>query len=250
MHSQAGHHGIPIRDLGGLISETFGMYRRSFWPFVLIALVPQVPFFLSGFTPLLLTVLLVLVGIVLSFLQIGAFVCRVVGEIVSERVDVVECYRAAWRRALSLVGTFILITLALLVPMILSLVIVGLPLLFYLVIIWFFAGEAIMVEGKGPIPALGRSRELVRGTWWRVFGIAVVFGLMSLGLLIAGAIPAVIIGFFSPLDASVLLTVVSVLVVPVFAIGRTLLYLDLRVRKEGYTRDALASDVGTPASGT
>ena len=242
-----GHHGgISSRDLGGLIGETFKMYRRSFWPFVLIALVPQVPFFISGYTPLPLTLLLVLVGIVLGFLQAGAFVCGVVGEIVSNSVDVVECYRAAWRKALSLIGAFILILLALVIPLILSVVITGLPLLLFLLVIWFFVTETIMVEGKGPIQALGRSRELVKGTWWRVFGIAVVFVLMSFGLFVVGAIPAAIIGFFSSSVGGVLFTAVSILVVPIFSIARTLLYLDLRVRKESYTGQALASEVGAP----
>ena len=220
------------------------MYGRSFWPFVAISLVPNVPFFISGYMPWPVALALILVGIVLSFLQSGAFVCGVMGHYASRRVDVIECYSAAWRRVFSLAGVTIVVVLALLASMILWVILIGIPLFFYLLVIWFFANEAIMVEGKGPIAALGRSSDLVRGTWWRVFGIGVVFVLMLAGLSVAGWIPAAIIGFSSPVAGSIVFTAVSVLVAPIYFIGRTLVYLDLRVRKEGYTLEALVRDVG------
>ena len=34
---------IPARNLGGLLEETFAVYRESFLPFVLISLAPQLP---------------------------------------------------------------------------------------------------------------------------------------------------------------------------------------------------------------
>ena len=40
---------------------------------------------------------------------------------------------------------------------------------------------------------------------------------------------------------------VSALILPVMLIGRTLVYLDLRVRKEGYRTDTLASEVQAQA---
>ena len=95
-----------------------------------------------------------------------------------------------------------------------------------------------MIEGKGSIAALGRSMELVRGSWWRVFGIGVVFALILLATskVVSELGDIILIGLIVP-------AVATVLVLPILLIGRTLVYLDLRVRKEGYTLDALASEV-------
>ena len=41
----------------------------------------------------------------------------------------------------------------------------------WLAVVLYFASQAVVAEGRPPIEALRRSRELVRGQWWRVFGI-------------------------------------------------------------------------------
>ena len=236
--------GIPPRDLGEIISETFGVYGANFWPLFVMALIPDIPFILAGYVPLPLEVALILVGIVLLVLQAGAFVYAVAGLYLARELDVLECYRAAWRRVLSLAGATILILLALVVSMILWVILIGIPLFFYLLVIWFFADEAIMIERKAAVAALGRSRELVRGSWWRVFGIGVAFVGIILGLFLVGLIPSVIVWNINEDLGNILVTVVSVLVAPIFFVGRTLVYLDLRARKEGYSLEALASDIG------
>ncbi len=236
--------GIPPRDLGQLISDTFSVYGANFWPLFVMALIPNVPLAISGYMSSLLDAIFILVGILLLVLQAGAFVCWVAGHYASREVDVLECYRAAWRRVLSLAGATILILLALVVSMILWVILIGIPLFFYLLVIWFFADEAIMIERKAAVAALGRSRELVRGSWWRVFGIGVTFVGIILGLFLVGLIPSVIVWNINEDLGNILLTVVSVLVAPIFFVGRTLVYLDLRARKEGYSLEALASDIG------
>ena len=239
---------IPHRDLGELIGETFSVYREHFWPFVLIALVPQVPSIVSAVIPGLgstfFDVIFVLLGFLLSILAGGAAAWAVAQQYVAPKVDVGECFTRAWNRVLSLIIAFVLVGLALLGSAILSLVIIGIPLFFYLVVIWFFTTEAIMIEGRGPIAALGRSRELVRGSWWRVFGIDVVYVLILLGIFIAAGVAVGIAFVFGSVAGNLVFAVVSVLVTPIFFIGKTLLYFDLRVRKEGYTLDVMASEIG------
>ena len=239
---------IPRRDLGGLLTETFAIYRGNFWPFVIIALVPQVPSLVTAIVPGLgsvaAQVILGIAGLFLSVLAGAATVWAVGQQAVDRPVDVVECYRRAWYRVLSLVIAFVLVFLALLGSGILSLIIIGIPLFFYLLVNWFYANEAIMFEGNGPIAALGRSRELVRGTWWRVFGIGTAYVFILLGLLIPGLIAAAILGFESVTLEGIAVAVIAALVTPIFLIGRTLVYFDLRVRKEGYTLDTLAAEMG------
>ena len=106
----------------------------------------------------------------------------------------------------------------------------------YLIVRWIFIWPAVLLEGKGPIGALSRSSELVKGNWWRVFGIMVVFliMLMVMGLILnvsVGAIPIV-----GPL-------VVSILVVPVLPVLHILLYYDLRTRETPFNLDTLGGEL-------
>ena len=44
----------------------------------------------------------------------------------------------------------------------------------YLLIRWFFVAQCVVIEDKRGFDALARSGQLVRGNWWRVFGIVLV----------------------------------------------------------------------------
>ena len=188
-------------------------------------------------------VMLALVGFFLYILVSGAVIYAVVQQQVGSAVDVGECFAQAWRKALSLVVAYILFALALLASGFLMLILIGVPLFFYLLVAWFFFSEAIMIEGKVAVAAFGRSRGLVRGSWWRVFGIGVVFVLLIIRVSIVGAIAGFVVSLFSG-PAGDVLFFFAVLVTPYPLIGGTLLYLDLRARKEGYTVGALASELG------
>ena len=59
-------------------------------------------------------------------------------------------------------------------------------------------------------------------------------GLLVIGLMDTG----------SPVLGAVGFGLVAALITPVTAIGSTLVYIGLRVRKEGYYLDTLASDMG------
>ena len=83
-----------------------------------------------------------------------------------------------------------------------------------------------------------------RGSWWRVFGIGVVFVLIEFGLLMVSLIAASILASLIPAMGDILNTGVGALLFPINAVGATLVYLDLRVRKEGYTLEEMASEIG------
>jgi hypothetical protein len=112
------------------------------------------------------------------------------------------------------------------------------------------AASVVVLENAGPAAGLRRSWGLVRGSWWRVFGI------FLLGLLIVGAaaavleIPFVIVarvaggagefygllgtGTMAGLIVSAVGSIVASTVTrPISAGISVLLYLDLRMRKEG-----------------
>jgi hypothetical protein len=238
-----GSSDIPPRDLGRLINETFRVYGQAVGPFFAIALIPELPNLLSfaagGLTEGLLSLLSILLGIVST----GATIVCAGRVLTGQSADVALCYSRALNFVARLFFASLLIFLALAGSAILALLVVGVPLFFYLVVVWFFALEAIIFEGMSAVDALRRSRDLVRGNWWRLFGIGIVYVLLGFALLIPGGIAVVIFGAASPALASVVLGLVGALITPIFSIGSVLVYIDLRVRKEGYNLDTLASDL-------
>jgi hypothetical protein len=123
--------------------------------------------------------------------------------------------------------------------------------------IWLFvmysvAVPAMLLERIGPVQALRRSFRLVRGRWWSTAGTLLVGYLLIgiIGALVSGAImviPSVVAEdntLVGALGAVVGGTVGSVLTTPYSAAVVTLLYFDLRVRKEGLDLQLIAEGAG------
>jgi hypothetical protein len=113
---------------------------------------------------------------------------------------------------------------------------------------WALIAPAIVLEGTGVGGAFGRSRELVRGHGWQVFGIIVVLGIVQVVVGILLAVVAVAISDGRVADA--LGTYVgSVLVAPLSALAATVVYLRLRrIKGQGDVREGVAPD-GTYGGG-
>ena len=119
-------------------------------------------------------------------------------------------------------------------------IIIGVPAVIYYLVSRVLYLQALMIEGKSPMAAMARSRMLVAGTWRRVFGIAIVYLL----IVLVATIPGLVISGFSPVTGAVLLLITGTVTTPITYIGATLVYVDLRVRKEGYSRKLMASETG------
>jgi hypothetical protein len=121
----------------------------------------------------------------------------------------------------------------------------------YLAVSFAVALPVLMSEGQKGRKALGRSRALVRGRWWWTLLILVVAGLLAsiVSGLISGAISAV--GFASgsePISAFFITAVAgtagALVATPFSAAYHTVLYFDLRVRKEAFDLQLLTSRLG------
>jgi hypothetical protein len=111
--------------------------------------------------------------------------------------------------------------------------------------------QAIVIERQGAIGGIARSWRLVGGAFWRTLAITVL--MYVLAYIIAG-IPSAIVSFAlqllsgNSLDAvlrnqiivSVIAQVGQIVVLPLQLVIFTMLYYDLRVRKEGYDIELLA----------
>jgi hypothetical protein len=92
---------------------------------------------------------------------------------------------------------------------------------------WALSVPALVIERHGVFASVGRSRQLVRGNGWRVFGVVVVFFLMQ--AVISGVLGAILVGAFGDVAGNGISTlVVDALVAPLSAIAATVMYLRLR----------------------
>ncbi|MEV0887777.1 hypothetical protein AB0N60_33340 [Streptomyces microflavus] len=127
------------------------------------------------------------------------------------------------------------------------------------------AAPALMLERQGIIASLRRSAKLVRGAWWRTFGILALTQLLVLLVSFVVSIPFGIIALIADgTDMSELLegggssfgwpfliisgigeVIVSTLVYPFLAGVMALLYVDQRIRREALDLD-LARAAGLP----
>ncbi len=111
----------------------------------------------------------------------------------------------------------------------------------YLMTIWCVVAPVTVIEHPGVFAAFGRSRELVRGHGWAVFGVilgiffAVVFVSILAGLIASG------LGTFG---RSLVQWAVDTAIAPVAALAATVLYFTLR-REHGET--VPAADEPAPA---
>ena len=264
-----GRRALVPMELGDLLDRSLSVYRANFGPFILISLVAHVPVFIlmlfSGGdvqsaepaqtvdvsealaelgAVLIATLVLALVAGYFNTVLSAASVAAVGQYYVVGGIDPGYCLRRAWYRIASLSAAYVVFALAMVGAGVLMLVLIGIPLFFYLLVVWFFFVECIVLERKKPMDSLWRSRDLVQGSFWRVFLIGLVYTLLAVGVSFVAGLADLLLSQISPVLSSAFLVGVSALITPFAWIGRTLVYYDLRVRKEQYTMDDLVSDMG------
>ena len=114
------------------------------------------------------------------------------------------------------------------------------------------ATPVLMAEGIGGWAALKRSAFLVKGRWLVVLGVLIVSGLLA--AIVAGVIVGIILGFvhvtspvgYVALDTG-LTALITVITTPFTVAAATVMYFDLRVRKEGFDIELLAREAGIDA---
>ena len=120
------------------------------------------------------------------------------------------------------------------------------------------AGPALVLERQSLRPALSRSLRLVRGAWWRIFGVTLLVSVLvdiATGLLISPTIIAdlALSSSNSNSTADLVLTGVvgalsSTLTIPITSGFSVLLYIDQRIRREALDVE-LAVAAGVPQYG-
>jgi hypothetical protein len=212
-------------DVGGTLREVFRIYRDqagvllpvAFWLFLVAAVV-------NGLTEdnLSLFWLPLIIGLAIGTLYQG-MVVGLVQDVQDGRRDssVGDLMRSALPVLGALIGAGILSGLGILVGFLL-LVVPGL----YLLTIWAVIAPAIVVERRGVFEAFGRSRELVKGQGWPVFGTIVVAYLLTIvATIVFGAIADNLAD--GPLLRIVFSALASTLTAPIGALVAAVLYFRL-----------------------
>lgn len=219
--------------------------------------------FLISFLPALCLLLgASVVGSFAAVIQAGAMVSACSNAILNKPFTVREMYRqslARWRPQFGLIGLGVLLAIPaiilVIIPCIGALALIVLSILGGVRLL--FTEHSIMLEQKGAIDSLKRSWALTRDSFWRLFGILFVIGLL---LVIISAVPTYAVQISGmllmpqqPLVTSVLVTLVSgtvgILIGAFTSLAYTQLDHDMRVRKEGLDLQ-LAMDRMAPAGAT
>jgi hypothetical protein len=213
-------------DVGDTLREVFETYRDqagvllpvAFWIFLVVAIVNGL-----AARSLALFPVLIVVSTIAATLYEG-MVVGLVRDVQDGRRDssASQLIGSAWPVVLPLIGAGLLSGLGIGIGLFL-LVVPGLILL----TIWAVIAPVIVVERSGVFAAFGRSRELVRGNGWQVFGVIVVAFLIA---AVAGIVFNLIAAGIAngPIVRIVFSAIASTLTAPITALVAAVLYFRLR----------------------
>jgi Uncharacterised protein family (UPF0259) len=235
---------------GRIISEVFRIYREQAGVLLPVAIVlfginALVGYFLRDGALALIASIVSLV--IATFYQ--GMVVQLVRDVIDGRRDssAGDLLRSVSPVVLTLIIVSILAGLATGIGFIL-LIVPGL----YLMTIWSVIAPVVVVERTGVFDSFGRSRALVKGHGWQVFGVIVLVVVL---LLVVTIITAILIDAVGDAGGSAISWALNVLTAPITALVAAVLYFALRVAHSEPARpeDAVqwmppAAPGGAPAS--
>lgn len=252
-------------SLDDILWHTWRLYRQHLWAYVAIAAAVAIPVWLIELAvalavdldetlsamaeaPLSLTPVsgnaaidlpLSTATSLLSLLSVAALI-RAAGDAWQGMTpEFTRSYRVALARYTSvLIATVRIFALIFLM----GITIVGIPFAIHFALRWFFAQQTIVLENARPSIAIGISSRAVRGRWWWVLGVILVIAILSWVPVVVLSLPLSLIqtGIRELGDApdkvfgvlrNFITAVAFAFIQPIFVIGQTLLYFDLRTKE-------------------
>jgi hypothetical protein len=228
-------------DVGGVIRRVLQIYVDQ-----ASVLMPAaaVVFVFTGIIAALLVVAnsgLVLVALLIDLVA-GTLFTGMVVELVA---DVQDGRRDSspgqlLRAATPVLGQLILVGMIAAIGIVVGFILIIVPGL-YLITVWSVAAPVVVLERPGALAALSRSRELVRGNGWQVFGVILVL------YIVVGVISFILEAAAESAGSGagiVVRVIVGVLTAPLASLAAAVLYFELG---GGAPKQAL--DVEGPGSG-
>jgi hypothetical protein len=270
---------LPQRTLHGLLEETFSVYWKHFVRLftvaaiilipsnLILALMLPSPSGLADSNPNPLVVLLCLAILTTSLVFTQAALANAIGQHYSTGLINI---RITYLRLFGRVKTLSLLTIILTSSVLIGLIVVstiyivlleilnlGNTNLEFLIIVPLIITAAlgsiliqtVILEGHKVMDSLNRIRQLMYGNWWRISGISMILALVTVGLFILLQAPFLIwpqvsslMGIVKPIQ-SLYGMLTSVIAIVLWCTAITLVYYDLRVRKEKYTFGNLSDEM-------
>ena len=218
-------------DVGRVFEQIFRIYRQQFGlliggalaVFLPVAIVNGLLYDSGGF---FLTVIANAIALVAGYLYQG-MVVEAARDILDGRRD--QSVGGLFRSAGSVVGTLVVVGILAGIAIAIGFVLLIIPGLF-LITIWAVIVPVVVIERTGVFDAFGRSRELVKGNGWQVFGVLV---LLFIGAFVAQILIAAILGgiFDSVFGFALGVLLTSLLISPLTALAASVIFFDLKAIK-------------------
>ena len=253
-------HELRPMSVPSLFDATFRLYRDRFTTFLIIALVAHVPYALLvafvlpngrievdawGQPQISTAVALGLVGILvyaIVFLPlcVAAMTHNLSAMHLGENLSAADSYRRAAPRLVPLIITEILVLIVCSVGYMMCFV----PGVIFAC--WFYVtAPVVILEGWNFTSAMSRSRNLTEGNLAKVFLVAVVLFLLRFIFIV---MVQIIITFVPGPRLLVMFAagILNAFILPIRNSTRVLLYYDLRIRKEAFDLQMLATALHQP----
>lgn len=248
-------------SVGEILDTSFSLYRRHFGALATVSLVcTGLPLVLRLFVEaagglfahLTLALVYFLGLVVLSLIATGATVFIVSESYLGRPLTA----REALMRATPYMGRILIASLLMAVVVGLGFLLLVFPGVILAVGLAVAIPAVVLESGQSASGALSRSWELTRGSRWRIFGLGItLFVLLYIPVVAIGGVMAMLIprgataGFGVASTATIVALaiggVLQLFIYPLFYCVLTVLYYDLRVRKEGFDLELLASSLQT-----
>jgi hypothetical protein len=244
--------GLRPRSATELVDAAFQVYRRAPLQFMVALAVVYVPWLVirlafdinidPNVIPPPSTIITIAVGGVGIYAIAGGVITALTRDVYLDHpVSVPEAFRVVATRLVTLIVASVIVAMLMTIGAMLFII----P-FFYVVARFAVVRQAIVLEDAGTRQALSRSSVLSVDLKWHILATLALIVLLLLAVNIGAGFLISIIP--SQVIVNVLSTALSVVVGPILGIAETVLYYDLRIRREGFDVEYLVGrDASPPA---
>ena len=245
------------QDLRGLTGQVWSIYGNNIGPFLILTITGMLPvllisYFIGNNVPGLLALSIIEILIVTTLA--GAFIYSVPYYYVNGRVNLQTSLKASqsvyFKLLVVTLGLQIILAILLTFGVVLPLLIIPFIGALLYMIYFVVTQPVVVIERLTPIDAFKRTLKLVRGNWWRVFGATAIFVLTAVGTFVLSWLPFYLISLVLPEESGLrgIIQQIGVyiggtLTIPPIYIFLTVLYYDLRYRKEDFSFEQLSDEI-------
>ncbi len=240
---------VSVRTAIDVVDRALVLTKRHFWTLLRLSAIPLlaatgVGYWYGGVGhPPLIRALAALAAYSLYAILYAVTILGAWTLLHGQAVDVAATWYLVYQRSPSIVVAFV-VKMALVLLGIVALILPG----FYFVAIYFAVPAVNVVEGLGVRRSLVRSRALARGS---MLGIIVsIGGVWVLAIVAANLVPVILTRLGVPHGTPLRFVVAMLwpaLVVPFQCALAAVMYLELRVRREGYDLEQVMSSMPSAA---